>query len=421
MINRAGGSKWLRPGDGQKTPLIYDLIPLAKLWTGSRPWELNLGCNIAFLLESNSKLAIMKTGAGNESQTKSQKSKTREWLDAILFAVIAATIIRGLLFSAYAIPSGSMEGTLLTGDYLFVSKLSYGPRMPQTPISVPFLESTITRYKLKTYWEGIQLPYFRLPGLEEIERGDVVVFNYPPEAGEKPVDMRTHYIKRCQAVPGDKLSIVNSEVIVNGKVLKTAPKAQTSYQVTTDGTSLNPIYLNDHHIEVYQQLSDSSFVMIIPQDSFAQFKALPIIRSVNPVVTPKGQADESLFPHSPMFRWNLDNYGPITVPKKGMTIELNDSTLALYKQAIEAYEHNTVSTSGKHAYLNGKRTDTYTFRMNYYWMMGDNRHNSEDSRSWGFVPEDHIVGKAMITWMSIDSTASPLSRIRWNRLLRSIR
>lgn len=349
---------------------------------------------------------------------KYKKSKSREWFDALLFAVIAATLIRGLLFSAYAIPSGSMEGTLLTGDYLFVSKIAYGPRMPVTPISIPFLESRIG--SVKTYWEGIQLPYFRLPGLGEVKRGDVVVFNYPPDAGKNPVDMRVHYIKRCIAISGDVLSIIDGKVYVNAEEVKNAPKAQTSYLVTTDGNDLNPYFLHDLKIEIYQQLSTNEYIMIIPVDSYADFKSRQNIRSIKEVIQPKDHYDESVFPHNNLFKWNHDNFGPLIIPVRGWKIALNDSTMALYGKAIEVYENNKVRQSGRDTYINDKIADTYTFKMNYFWMMGDNRHNSEDSRSWGFVPEDHIVGEAMITWMSIDSTENLLNKVRWDRILNPI-
>ena len=356
----------------------------------------------------------------NQTSTGTKKSKGREWLDAILFAVIAATIIRGLLFSAYAIPTASMEGTQLVGDYLFVSKVAYGPRMPITPVSIPFMESTVTSNKIKTYWDGIQLPYFRLPGLGEVERGDVVVFNYPPEAGSKPIDMRTHYIKRCQALPGDVLSIINSTVYVNGKALDLPPGGQTSYLVRTDGESLNPELLKDLQIEVRQQFSISDYEMIMPVSSFENFKDRENILKIEPVIVSREQSDGTLFPKSDLFNWSEDNYGPIRIPKEGLTIDLNDSTLALYRSTIENYEHSRIARSGDGIYVNGKLANTYTFKSNYYWMMGDNRHNSEDSRYWGFVPEDHIVGKAMITWMSIDPSQDLLHRIRWDRILKPI-
>ncbi len=351
---------------------------------------------------------------------KAKKSKLREWGDAILFAVVASTIIKGLLFSAFAIPSGSMEGTLLTGDYLFVSKFAYGPRMPITPIAIPFLESRVTSSKIKTYWDGLQLPYFRLPGLSAVKRGDVVVFNYPPETINTPVDMGTHYIKRCVGLPGDVLSIVNSRVYVNGLMLKNAPQAQTSYLVTTNGQDINPQVLQDLHIDTRQQLSNTEYEMIIPVDSYAEFKSYSNIKALIPVVEPKGQYNPTIYPHNPLIKWNDDNYGPLTIPKKGWTVKLNDSTLALYSDAISIYEHNKLAGAGNAIYINDKKVDCYTFKMNYYWMMGDNRHNSADSRSWGFVPEDHIVGKAMVTWMSTDSAGTFLNHIRWNRIMKLI-
>jgi signal peptidase I len=365
------------------------------------------------------KLNFLSNNKSTEAKT-SPKSKLREWLDAVLFALVVSTIVRGLIFSAYAIPSGSMEGTLLTGDYLFVSKLSYGPRMPITPVSIPFLESTVTSKNIKTYWDGIKLPYFRLPGFSEVKKGDVVVFNYPPQAGTHPVDMRTHYIKRCQGTPGDLLNIVNGQVYVNGKAASNAPKAQISYLVKTDGREINPQVIHNLHIEVLGQPSLNDFVMIIPADGYAEFKQYSNIVSINKIIQPKGEYDESIYPHNPLLKWNNDNYGPLTIPKKGWTVKLNDSTLAIYGPAIKDYESNQLIKTGNDIYLNGTKANSYTFKMNYYWMMGDNRHNSADSRSWGFVPEDHIVGKAMLTWMSTDSTENGLKHIRWNRILRSI-
>jgi signal peptidase I len=351
--------------------------------------------------------------------TKPKKSKTREWVDAILFALVASTIIRGLLFSAFAIPSASMEGSLMTGDYLFVSKLSYGARMPMTPIAIPFTDSTVFG-GIKTYFDGVQLPYFRLPGLGDVKKGDAVVFNYPAETVPRPVDMRVHYIKRCVGLPGETVTIVDGQVYTDGKAVKNAPQAQTFYIVTTDGSALNTDVLNDLHIELIQPLEANSYEFIIPTESLAAFKAFSNVKSIKPIVEPKGNGNTQVYPHSDLFKWNQDNYGPILIPKKGTTITLNDSTITLYKTAIEAYEHNKFEVKGKDIYINDKKADTYTFKMNYYWMMGDNRHNSEDSRFWGFVPEDHIVGKAVITWMSIDSTASFFSKIRWNRVFRPI-
>lgn len=349
---------------------------------------------------------------------KPKKSKLREWVDAIVFAVVAATIIRGLLFSAYAIPSGSMESSLLTGDYLFVSKISYGPRMPFTPISIPFTEPEV--FGMKTYWSGWQLPYMRLPGFGSPQKGDVVVFNKPEEI-EKPIDARTTLIKRCQAAPGDKLQIIDAHVYINGKRAFEAPGQQTSYNVITDGTEINPQVLTDMSIEVTGQKMERMYEMIIPAAHLGEFKNLPFVKSVTPVVAQAGEYDQQVFPHSDKMKWNEDNFGPLVMPKRGMTIPLNDSTLTLYRTAMVNYEHNTVEGSGSNIVVNGKPASTYTFKMDYYWMMGDNRHNSLDSRFWGYVPEDHIIGKAMITFMSTDSTKSFVSKIRWNRILRAIK
>jgi signal peptidase I len=352
---------------------------------------------------------------------KPKKSKTREWVDALLFALVASTIIRGLLFSAYAIPSGSMEGTELTGDYLVVSKFSYGARMPITPLSIPFLESSV--YGVKTYWDVIKLPYFRLPGTTEPKKGDIIVFNKPEEADpqyNRPVDERTNLIKRCQATPGDVLTIVNGQVYINGKAEKNAEKAQTSYTVVTDGKDINPQIFDDLHIEIRGQLAPNAYEMIIPVDNLATFKGYSNIKSVTPVVEPAGKYDPQVFPHNEHFKWNQDNFGPLTLPKKGWTIALNDSTMTLYRRAIEMYEHNKVETQGNDISINGKKATSYTFKMNYYWMMGDNRHNSLDCRFWGYVPEDHIVGKAIITVFSTDSTKDLIHRMRWNRLFKPI-
>jgi len=351
---------------------------------------------------------------------KPKKSKTREWVDALVFAVVAATIIRGLLFSAYAIPSGSMEGTELTGDYLFVSKFSYGARMPFTPIAIPFTEPDIGLLgSMKSYWEGIQLPYLRLPGTTQVKKGDIVVFNKPSETGT-PVDEQTTLIKRCQATPGDTLTIVNAQVYINGKAAPNAPKAQTSYNVVTDGQQLNPQIFQDLNITVMNQLAANTYEMIIPVDNLATFKSYSNIKGITPNIAPAGQYQYEIFPNNPRFQWNLDNFGPLVLPKKGMTIKLNDSTLTLYKTAIEHYEHNRLGRSGVNITLNGKKADTYTFQMNYYWMMGDNRHDSLDSRFWGYVPEDHIVGKAIITWFSTDPNKDLFHAIRWSRIMKPI-
>ncbi|HTI60546.1 signal peptidase I [Mucilaginibacter sp.] len=355
---------------------------------------------------------------------RKKKSKTREWVDAIVFAVIAATIIRGLLFSAYAIPSGSMEGTQLVGDYLFVSKISYGPRIANTPLAIPFTEPKV--FGIKTYLSFLQLPYWRLPGLGEIKKGDIVVFNTPEEADlehSTPVDERTSLIKRCQATPGDTLTIVNTQVYINGKAAPNAPHQQTSYLVTTtDATPINPKILTDLNIEKRMQRDTNVYELVIPRENIATLKSYSNIKSIVTIIKKAGEIDSSslVFPRDLNLKWNEDNYGPLIIPKRGWTISVNDSTMTLYRRAIEVYENNKIDVNGKDYYINGKKADTYTFKMNYYWMMGDNRHDSWDSRFWGYVPEDHIVGKAVMTFFSTDSTKSFFNKIRWHRIFKPI-
>ncbi len=351
-----------------------------------------------------------------------KKSKTREWVDALIFALVVSTVIRGLMFSAYAIPSGSMEGTQLTGDYLFVSKMSYGPRLAFTPLSIPFTEPTA--YGIKTYWDAIKLPYWRLPGFGEVKKGDIVVFNKPEEADPlyeyKPIDERTTLIKRCQATPGDTLTIVNTQVYINGKAAHNAPNQQTSYIVTTNGTDINPQVLTDFNITSKRLRATNTFEMVIPKEHLAEIKSYSNVKNLVPFIQKAGERDSTVFPYNSKFKWNIDNFGPLVLPKRGWTVPLNDSTLALYRRAIEWYEGNKVAVNGKDILINGKKADSYTFKMNYYWMMGDNRHDSLDSRFWGYVPEDHIIGKAIITVMSTDSTKGFFSKIRWDRMFKPI-
>ncbi|HVV53675.1 MAG TPA: S26 family signal peptidase, partial [Mucilaginibacter sp.] len=296
------------------------------------------------------------------------------------------------------------------------------PRIANTPLSIPFTEPTIFG-GMKTYWSIIQLPYWRLPGFGHIKKGDIVVFNTPEEADlahSKPIDECTTLIKRCQATPGDRLTIVNGQVYINGKAAPNAPKQQTSYIVTTNGTDINPQVLTDDNIEKISAPAPNTYEMAIPKDHLREIKSYSNVISVVPSIKKAGDYNPQVFPRNPKFPWNEDNYGPLVLPKRGYTIPLNDSTMALYRRAIEVYENNKVGIQGKDIYLNGKKADSYTFKMNYYWMMGDNRHNSWDSRFWGYVPEDRVIGKAIITVFSTDSTKSFFNKIRWNRIFKPI-
>jgi signal peptidase I len=362
-------------------------------------------------------------------KTALKKSSTREWTEAIVFAVIAATLIRTFFIEAYVIPTPSMERSLLVGDFLFVSKVNYGPRIPMTPVAFPFAHHTMPLIGTKAYWDGWELPYYRLPGLQQVNRGDVVVFNYPADTiNNRPVDKRENYIKRCQGIPGDTLKVVNGQVYVNEKVAPDPPGEQMEYHYTTKGEDLNPDILDELHVTTYEG-------HLFPAMTAASAKVLKSYSNVTnfaPVIAPKDSSDGQVFPAGsvldpslgirvPDYHWNVDNYGPIIIPKKGWTVKLDSLTLPLYERAIEVYEHNKMEIKGGNLYINGVKTLSYTFKMNYYWMMGDNRHDSEDSRYWGFVPEDHIVGKALFIWMSWDDKASSVfNKIRWGRLFNGI-
>lgn len=364
---------------------------------------------------------------------KKKKSKAREWTDAIIFAVIAATIIRSFFVEAYTIPTPSMERSLLVGDFLFVSKLNYGPRVPMTPIAFPFAHHTMPLLGTKAYWDGVELPYYRLPGFSDVKKGDVVVFNYPMDADSpyyRPVDKRENYIKRCQGAPGDTLSVVDAQVYVNGKAMPNPPGEQIDYNYSTVGQQVNPEIMSDLNVSYYNPNDMGDPTMTAA--SAATLKGYSNVKNFMPRIEQKGVIDPfnpvyprkypkySLGDKFPLFKWNVDNYGPIIIPKKGWTVTLDSLTFPVYGRAIEIYEHNKVSVSGNDIFINGVKTNTYTFKMNYYWMMGDNRHDSEDSRYWGFVPEDHIVGKALFIWMSWDDNASFFGKIRWSRLFNII-
>jgi signal peptidase I len=357
-----------------------------------------------------------------EKTVKKKKSKSREWLDAIVFAVVAATLIRGLFLEAYTIPTGSMEKSLLVGDFLFVSKMNYGARIPMTPVAFPFAHHTMPIIGTKAYWEGIQLKYRRLPGLSDIKRNDVVVFNYPMEADSpyyRPVDKRENYIKRCMGIAGDTLRIVNAQVFVNGKPAENPEFGQISYFVQTDGTDINPQTLLDMNIE-YQQEDANVYSLQMTKEQADEIRKWPTVKAVTPRILPPNLFYQDVFPKDERFKWNHDNFGSVIIPKKGWTVKLDSTNIPIYKRAIEIYEGNKVQETSSGLNINGKQASSYTFKMDYYWMMGDNRHNSLDSRFWGFVPEDHIVGKALFIWMSYDTNGSFLNKIRWNRLFKGI-
>lgn len=357
-------------------------------------------------------------------QSSRRKSKTREWIDALIFAVIAATIIRTFFIEAFTIPTPSMEKTLLVNDFLFVSKISYGARTPMTPLSFPFVHQEMPIIKTKSYSEAWKLPYYRLPGLSKIKNNDIVVFNYPgnifytDDDLKRPIDKKTHYIKRCVGIGGDSIKIVNGLLFVNNKPVTMPVGGQFTYTVITDGNNINPTTLEKYGIYEGANVAPGIYQFMITQEVANELKKLPFIKSVEPYYQPPNTPNSfaRLFPYDDKHVWNIDNYGPLYIPKEGATITLTEDNLPLYQRCIVEFEHNKLEIKNGKFFINDKEAATYTFKQNYYWMMGDNRHNSADSRFWGFVPEDHIVGKAVFIWMSWNSNGSWFGKIRWNRL-----
>ena len=382
---------------------------------------------------------------------KVKKSKTREWVDAIVFAVVAATIIRVFFIEAYTIPSGSMERSLLVGDFLFVSKVNYGARVPMTPVAFPFAHHTMPFINTKAYWDGVQWKYRRLPGFQDIKRNDVVVFNFPEgdtvvlerqddnyyqmqlrgESREsiwsgynvvsRPVDKRENFIKRCIAIAGDTISMRNGLATVNGKPEPLVGTGGFTYSVefTTADINLN-LFVEMGCKGLNPTALPTVYTFEATPDVVKELKKSQYVKAVKEETLEPEDFDVTIFPHDKNRKWNLDNYGPFVVPKKGWTVTLDSLNMPLYERAIRIYEGNKLEKVGNDWILNGKKATTYTFKMNYYWMMGDNRHSSADSRYWGFVPEDHIVGKALFIWLSIDGEGSFLNKIRWNRIFKGI-
>jgi signal peptidase I len=347
---------------------------------------------------------------------KPQKSSMRETLDAVVFAVIAATIIRWLFLEAFTIPTPSMEKSLLVGDFLFVSKIHYGARTPKTPLQIPLTHQHIWGTQLPSYSKLVQLPQFRLPGISKVKRNDVVVFNYPVEF-EHPVDLKTHYIKRCVGMPGDVLEIKDMQVYVNGEIGYNPPEMEFRYYVQTK-EKINPRVFKQFDIsEAETRTVPGGYILSALPETADKLKALPFVQNVVVDKWPEGQANPRIFPNANVFQWNEDFYGPISIPGKGSTIPVNERNLTTYEKLIIHFEgHDNVVIENDKLWIDGQEVKEYTFKQNYYFMMGDNRHNSEDSRFWGFVPEDHVVGKALFIWLSLDPTESFLNKIRFKRI-----
>jgi signal peptidase I len=414
------------------------------------------------------------------------RSALSEWIGSIVFAVVAATFVHNYFFQPYIIPTGSLEKSLLIGDFLFVSKFHYGARIPSTTLAFPMVHDTLPIIKTRSYSNKPQLPYMRLPRIQKIRRNDIVVFNWPAdtvrkffvkEAGvKKPLDKKSNYVKRCLAIAGDTLEIIDGFVHVNRKKNVLPDRAKVLYNFkayNNNGISsrrLLEIGIKDFYRRFkIENITQNSYEQLAPyllgtqsrdQENFiviTSHRGLPIqlIRSlrlkvieilektkdlnltvkeaeviekqnlVDSVVKrnqKKKTPNSSFFPNKIPFDWNQDNFGPIVIPKAGVTVDLNLNNLPLYKKIIFDYEKNKLEVNGSTLLINGKKSTQYTFKMDYYWMMGDNRHRSEDSRFWGFVPEDHIVGKPVFIWFSIDGINDGIQnwKIRWDRVFSTI-
>ncbi|MBK0370835.1 signal peptidase I [Flavobacterium agrisoli] len=364
------------------------------------------------------------------------KDKASDTISSLLFAIIVATLVHTYVVQPYTIPTSSLEKSLLIGDFLFVSKVNYGPRVPMTTVALPMVHDSIPFIKQKSYEKWPQLPYFRLPALEKIQRTDIVVFNWPMDTvykffdrsgrrADKPIDKKSNYVKRCVGIPGDSLAIKDGYVYINGKklVMPERAKPQYSYEVALDGKTpidfeylLRELDITDAAGFKNSATRDTIIFSALTAASAERLKNTPGITAVTRMIT-KGD-DPSIFPHNG--KGNADNMGPIYIPEAGKTVALNTESLPYYKEIISDYEGNDLKVNGNEIRINGAVAKTYTFKQNYYWMMGDNRHNSEDSRYWGYVPENHIVGKPVFIWMSWDTNGKGLNKIRWNRVFTTV-
>ena len=409
-----------------------------------------------------------------------------ETVSSIIFAVVAATIIHNYFMQPYIIPTGSLEKSLLIGDFLFVSKFHYGARVPMTSISFPMVHDTLPIVKTRSYLKKPQIPYLRLPGFEKIKRNEIVVFSWPADTVRqffvrekgvrKPIDKKSNYVKRCVGIPGDTLEIIDGFVFTNGKQNQLPDRARIQYSydifsakgvsgrklnslgykdfnrkyqiknitqnklnalnpyilgiisntvdnfvVATDAKGLTADLVRSLGLQV-NELLDSRKEITLTLSEAKELAKLSWIDSVKQRVAATKTPNQVFFPNKIPYDWNEDNFGPIVLPKKGSTVALTKGNLPLYKKILVDYENNTLKTSGDELFINGIKTTNYTFKQDYYWMMGDNRHRSEDSRFWGFVPQDHIVGKPVFIWFSIDGINDGIRhwKIRWDRVFTTV-
>ena len=414
------------------------------IWLGNYWWLLGLIIIFDLIITKKVKWAFWK----KEYKEGEKHNVWLDWLDAIIFAVIVVTFINIFFFQAFKIPSSSMESTLYTGDHLFVSKLTYGPRVPQTPLTIPFTHNVA--FGKESYSTLIQNDYRRLKGFRGVERGDIVVFNFPNgdtvltkapaedyyawvrTSGReytinrlgpvivRPADKTDHYVKRCVAVAGDTLSVRDGFVWVNGTQQEVYPGVQLTYRVVTDGEKfgqrvIDNLGLNERELYYDARIPGYPW-MALTAEMLEKVKALSHVVEVTPNIDTASDID--VFPFTGMTGWSRDQFGPLWIPQKGTTVTIDGESLPLYDRIIRDYEHNTLEVKDGEILINGEKAETYTFKQDYYFMMGDNRHNSLDSRYWGFVPEDHIVGTPALIWLSTDGNKPFPQNIRWRRFFK---
>ena len=426
------------------------LYVLWVIWLGSYWWLLGLIVIFDMFITKKVKWTFWK----KDYKEGEKHNVWLDWLDAIIFAVIFVTFINIFFFQAFKIPSSSMESTLYTGDHLFVSKLAYGPRVPETPLTIPFTHNVI--FGKESYSTLIHNKYRRLKGFGQVKRGDAVVFGFPNgdtvlkkapvedyhalvrangrELVEsrlgpiivRPTDKKDHYVKRCVALPGDTLSVKNGLVYINSVQQEVYPGIQLSYRVVTNGQRINSKVLEKLGLNIGELYYDPSLPgypeMPLTAAMLEKVKDMPGVVSAEPNIETYPSADAyGIFPFSPDYRWTRDWFGPLWIPKKGETVELDTDNLPLYERIITAYEKNDLKVNDEGMiFINGQEAYSYTFQQDYYFMMGDNRHNSLDSRYWGFVPEDHIVGRPSVIWLSTNRDAKFPKNIRWRRFLKFV-
>jgi signal peptidase I len=470
---------------------IINLMIIPVIWVETiRSFGFNNSRDTTLVLLTAGLYTATKNYGGTLTHIKDRSLKPRtafgEWISSVLFAVVAATLVHTYFMQPYIIPTGSLEKTLLIGDFLFVSKFHFGSRVPTTTVSFPMVHDTIPVLKVRSYLKKPQLPFMRLPGLQKVKRNEIVVFSWPAdtvrqffvkEAGvRKPIDKKSNYVKRCVAIPGDTLEIINGLVHIDGERTQLPERARVQYAHTlshekgisakkllaaghTDFirtfkvkgitqqafNALRPYLLSTrgNSVEDFRLITSSKGLPLeIVQEQRLQVtevlerereltltlkeaEALAAETWIDSIVR-KNQMEKipntNFFPNALPYDWNEDNFGPLVLPKKGMQVQLTSENYPLYKKLIREYEKNNFIKKSDRFYLNGKETTNYTFQQDYYWMMGDNRHRSEDSRFWGFVPEDHIVGKPVFIWFSIEGINDGIKnwRIRWDRVFTTV-